>query len=103
MRIRLIPQKGPRRLAGATVAVSALAMMLGLIPAASAHTVTRAGPAAAGSASAVAAPISSTCRWLPTPAQLWVTDPTNNPVGLIGGIYGAPGTVGVAYRINGQF
>jgi hypothetical protein len=97
MRIHLTPKKGGRRLAGAAVAVSALAMLLGLIPAASAHTVTRADPAAA------AAPRSSTCRWLPTPAQVWLTDPTNSPVGLIGGIYGRPGSVGVAYRINGQF
>ena len=43
MRIHLTPMKGSRRFAGAAVAVSALAMMLGLIPAASAHTV--AGPA----------------------------------------------------------
>ena len=97
MRIRLIPQKGPRRLAGATVAVSALTMMLGLIPAASAQTVAQAGPGA------VAAPGSSTCRWEPTPAQFWVTDPVNSPVGLIGGIYGRPGSVGVAYRVNGKF
>ena len=86
-----------RWLAGTGVALSTLAMTLGLIPAASAHTVTQAGPAT------VAAPGSSTCRWLPTPAQVWVTDPTNSPVGLIGGIYGKPGSVGVAYRINGQF
>jgi hypothetical protein len=79
------------------VAVSALAIGLGLVPAASARTVARAGPAA------VAAPGSSTCRWEPTPAQFWVTDPTNSPVGLIGGIYGKPGSVGVAYRVNGQF
>ena len=97
MRIHLTPMKGSRRFAGAAVAVSALAMMLGLIPAASAHTV--AGAAAA----AVAAPGSSTCRWLPTPAQLWVTDPVNSPVGLIAGIYGSPGSRGVAYRVNGQF
>ena len=97
MRINLTPKKGSRRFAGAAVAVSALAMMLGLIPAASAHTVARAGPAA------VAAPRSSTCRWLPTPAQLWVTDPVNSPVGLIAGVYGSPGSRGVAYRVNGQF
>jgi hypothetical protein len=97
MRFHLTPKKGGRRVAGAAVAVSALAMLLGLIPAASARTVAPAGPAA------VAAPGSSTCRWLPTPAQIWVTDPTNSPVGLIGGIYGKPGSVGVAYRVNGQF
>ena len=97
MRIHLTPKKGGRRLAGAAVAVSALAMILGLIPAASAHTVARTGPAA------VAAPGSSTCRWLPTPAQFWVTDPANSPVGLIGGIYGRPGSTGVAYRVTGQF
>jgi len=97
MRIHLTPRKRGGRLAGAAVAVSALAMMLGLIPSASAHTVARAGPAAA------AAPRSSACHWLPTPAQVWVTDPVNSPVGLIGGIYGRPGSVGVAYRINGQF
>ena len=98
MRIHLTPKKGGRRLAGAAVAVSALALLLGLIPAASAHTVTRSGPAAA------AAPRSSACHWLPTPAQLWVTDPTNSPVGLLGGVYGSPrSSVGVAYRINGQF
>ena len=97
MRIHLTPKKGSRRFAGAAVAVTALAFLLGLVPAASAHTVAGAGPAA------VAAPSSSTCRWLPTPAQLWVTDPVNSPVGLMSGIYGSPGTVGVAYRVNGQF
>ena len=87
-----------RWLAGTGVAVSALAMILGLtVPAASARTVARTGPAA------VAAPGSSTCRWEPTPAQLWVTDPVNSPVGLIGGIYGRHGSRGVAYRVNGQF
>ena len=78
MRINLTPKKGGRRLAGAAVAVSALAVILGLIPAASAHTVARTGPAA------VAAPGSSTCHWLPTPAQVWVTDPAVS-VGLLGG------------------
>ena len=104
MRIYLTPRKGSRRFAaGAAVAVSALAIMLGLIPAASANTVAPAGPAAAGSASAVAAPISSTCRWLPTPAALWVTDPVNSPVGLMSGTYGSRGSTGVAYRVKGQF
>ena len=97
MRIHLTPKKGSRRLAGAAVGVSALAMILGLVPAASAHTVARAGPAA------VAAPRSSTCRWLPTPAQLWVTDPVNSPVGLMASVYGTPGTRGVAYKVTGQF
>ena len=104
MRINLTPKKKRSRwFAGAAVVVSALAIMLGLIPAASARTVAQAGPAAAGSASAVAAPSSSNCLWEPTPAQFWVTDPSNSPVGLIGGIYGKPGSVGVAYRVNGQF
>jgi hypothetical protein len=97
MRIHLTPKKGSRRFAGVAVAVTALAFLLGLIPAASAHTVAR------DSRTAVAAPGSSTCRWLPTPAQLWVTDPVNSPVGLIAGIYGSPGSRGVAYRVNGQF
>jgi hypothetical protein len=91
------PKKGSRRFAGVTVAVTALAIVLGLVSSASAHTVARAGPGA------VAAPRPSTCRWLPTPAQFWVTDSTNSPVGLIGGIYGSPGSRGVAYRVNGQF
>jgi hypothetical protein len=97
MRIHLTPKKRGRRLAGAAVAVSALAIGLGLIPAASASTAAPAGPAAA------AAPSSSTCHWLTTPAQVWITDPTNSPVGLIGGTYGSPGSKGVAYRVNGQF
>ena len=93
MRIHLTPKKGGRRVAGAAVAVSVLAMLLGLIPGASARTVAPAAPAA----------ITSACHWLPTPAALWVTDPTNNPVGLIGGVYGRPGSRDVAYRINGRF
>ena len=103
MRIHLTRKKGARRFAGVAVAVTAAAFTLGLIPAASASTAAPAGPAAAGSASAVAAPSSSTCRWLPTPAKLWVTDPVNNPVGLMSGNYGKPGSVDVAYRVNGQF
>ena len=60
MRINLTPKKRGGRLAGAAVAVSALAVILGLTgPAASARTVARTGPAA------VAAPGSSTCHWLP--------------------------------------
>ena len=50
MRIHLTPKKGSRRLAGVAVAVTALAFLLGLIPAASAHTVTRAWPGRRGRA-----------------------------------------------------
>jgi hypothetical protein len=85
-----------RWFAGAAVAVAALATA-GLVPAASAQTAAPAGPAA------VAALSPSTCRWEPTPANLWVTDPVNSPVGLIGGIYGSPGSRGVAYKVTGQF
>ena len=96
MRIHLTPKKGSRRLAGAAVAASALAMMLGLIPAASAHTVARADPGA------VAAPRSSACHWLLTPSRIWVTDPAAR-VNLIYGIYTKPGSTGVAYKVTGQF
>ena len=42
MRINLTPKKkGSRRFAGAAVAFTALAFLLGLVPAASAHTVAR--------------------------------------------------------------
>ena len=102
MPINLTRKKGSRRLAGAAVAVAAVATMLGLIPAASAHTVARAGPAAAGSASAAAAPISSRCVWFPLPAALFVGD----PVALyptIDGRYNRPGNAGVAYKLTGQF
>lgn len=56
MRIHLTPKKRPGRFAaGAAVAVSALAITLGLVSAASAHTAAGAGSAAAGSASAATA------------------------------------------------
>jgi hypothetical protein len=93
MRTNLIPGKRSRRFAGVLAAAGALALILGLAPVASARTVAGAGPAA----------VSSRCRWEPVPGRFWVTDPTNSPVGLIGGIYGSPGSRGVAYRINGQF
>jgi len=94
MRIHLTPRKRGRRLAGAAVAMSALAMMLGLIPSASAHTVARAAPAA---------PTSSRCLFAPTPAQFWVLDPAATPVGLIHGNYNRRGEKGVAYKVTGQF
>lgn len=100
--MRMYPKKGSRRFAGATVAVSALVAVLWLVPAASAQTVARAGPGASGSASAVAAPRSSICHWLPTPSSLWITDPDNR-VALIWGIYNAPGQSGVAYKVTGTF
>ncbi len=102
MRIHLTPKKGSRRLAGAAVAISALAVMLGLVPAASAHTVARAGPATAGSASAVAAPGSSACTWFPLPAALFVGDPAAF-YPTLDGYYNLPGFKGVAYKITGQF
>lgn len=96
MRINLTPKKGGHRLATvAAVAVSALTIMLGLIPAASARTVARTGPAA------VAAPSPSTCHWLLTPSRIWVTDPAAR-VFLIWGIYSKPGSTGVAYKVTGQ-
>ena len=51
MRIYLTPKKGSRRFAaGAAVAVSALAIMLGLVPAVSASTVAPARPGRRGRA-----------------------------------------------------
>jgi len=99
MRIHLTPKKGSRRFAGAAVAVSALAMMLGLglIPAASAQTVAQTGPAA------VAAPSSSTCHWLPTPSRVWVTDSAARVFLIWDPSYNRPGSTGVAYKITGQF
>ena len=70
MQIHLTPKKGSRRFAGAAVAVSALAIMLGLIPAASAHTVAPAGPTAARSASAAAAANPGACAQRPQPAGI---------------------------------
>ena len=98
MRINLTPKKRGSRLAGAAVAFSALAMILGLTgPAASARTVARAGPAA------VAAPGSSTCRWLLTPSRVWVTDPAARVFLLWDRKYNRPGSTGVAYKLTGQF
>jgi hypothetical protein len=97
MRIHLTPKKGSRRFAGAAVAVAALAIMLGLIPAASARSVAQAGPAAA------AAPAASTCHWLLTPSSVWVTDPVNRPGLIWDPGYNLPGHRGVAYKVTGQF
>ena len=66
-------------------------------------SVTPASGAGASGAAAAVGPLASTCRWNATPGQFWVTDPTNSPVALLGGVYGDPGTKGVAYRVNGQF
>ena len=57
----------------------------------------KAGPAA------VAAPRLKHLPLATDTGPAWVTDKTNSPVGLIGGIYGSPGSRGVAYRVNGQF
>jgi hypothetical protein len=89
MRINLTHRKNTCRFAGTVIAVAALTV--GLIPATSASA---AGPAA---------PRSSTCRWTPVPAKFWVLDPTATPVGIIGGIYGSPGSRHVAYKITGPF
>ena len=108
MRIHLTPKKGSRRLAGAAVAVTALAFMLGLIPAASAHTVAPAGPAAAGSASAAAAPGLGACgptpatSWYPLPAALFIGDPAALYPSR-DGAYNLPGSANVAYKLTGQF
>ena len=86
-----------RWLAGTGVAVSALAMLLVMIPAASAQTVARAGPAAP------AAPRSSICHWQPTPSAVWVTDPVNKPGIIWSPNYNRPGSRGVAYKVTGPF
>jgi len=93
MRINLTQRKSTRRFAGTVIAVAALTV--GLIPATSAS--------AAGSTAAAAAPRSSQCHWTPVPAKYWVLDPTATPVGLIGGLYGSPGSRHVAYKITGPF
>ena len=95
MRTYLTKQRS-RWFASAAVAVSALAVLVGLIPAASAQTVARTGPAA------VAAPRSSACHWLLTPSRVWVTDPSAR-VSLIHGNYSSRGNAGVAYKVTGQF
>jgi len=95
-------KKGSRRFAGAAAAISALATTLWLVPSASAQTAARAGPTAAGSASAAAAPRSSACSWFPIPASFFVGD----PVALypsIDGRYNRPGFKGVAFKITGVF
>jgi hypothetical protein len=97
MRIHLTPKTGGRRVAGAAVALSALAIGLGLVPAASARTVAQAGPAAA------AAPASSTCYWQPTPSAVWVTDTVNKPGIIWSPNYNRPGSRGVAYKVTGPF
>jgi hypothetical protein len=102
MRIYSMPQKRFRWFAGGAVAVSTLAIVMGLMPTALAQTGSPADATAAGSASAVAAPRSSICRWEPTPANIWVTDPTN-VIGIIGGNYNRPGSKGVAYKATGRF
>src|SRR5690349_12206969 len=96
-----LTKKGPRRLAGAAVAVSALAMFLGLMPGAfaQAQTVARTGLTAAGSASA-AAPRASNCRWFPLPAQLFIGDPSAS-YPTVHGTYNTPGSKDVAYTISG--
>src|SRR5437879_3574954 len=101
MPIHLTRKRG-FRFAGVAAAAGALAVV-GLVPAASAQTVARAGPGAAGlvPAPAVAAPRSSICHWEATPSRIWVTDPTNSPVGIIGGNYNRGR--GVAYKVTGRF
>ena len=57
-----------------------IAMGLAVLVTVGLTSVTSASGAAASGAAAAAGPVSSTCRWEPTPAQFWVTDPTNSPV-----------------------
>ena len=94
MRIHLTPKKGSRRFAGAAVAVGALAVMLGLVPAASAHTVARAGPGAAGSASAVAAPNSAAQTTEKYVIRFWPRWISFAQQTLITGIHGADTFIG---------
>ncbi len=102
MRTYLTKKKGFRWFAGAGVAVGALAMITGLIPAASAQTAARAGLSAAGSASAAPAPTSSACRWFPIPAAWFLGDPAALYPTVHGG-YNLPGSADVAYKITGPF
>jgi len=104
MRINLTPKrKGSRRLAGAVVAVGALAIALGLIPAASAQTAAQASLTATGSASATAARNPGNCGgWFPLPAALFIGDPAALYPSRDGG-YNLPGSKNVAYKLTGQF
>ena len=105
MRIYQASKKGFRRFAvaaGAAAAAAALAVT-GLVPAASAHTVTRASTTAAGSASAAAARNPGACgTWFPLPAALFIGDPAALYPSR-DGQYNRPGSANVAYKLTGQF
>ena len=96
-----LTKKGSRLFAGAAVAVSTLAMLVGLMPVAQAQTVARTGLTTAGSASA-AAPRASNCRWFPLPAQFFIGDPSAL-YPTVHGSYNNPGSADVAYKISGPF
>ena len=95
-----LTKKGSRRFAGAAVAVSALAMFVGLMPAASGADRGPDRPDHAGPASA-AAPLEH-LPLDPAPGPVLIRDPSAL-YPTVHGSYNSPGSADVAYKINGPF